>query len=165
MTEAIDKTAILAALRDRLEIDLAAATDSQRKTQEGATHPEARPENDKDTRATEASYLARGLAERVGALRLGLSQLAVLPLRSFGEDSPAALTACVQVKDAEGTSATYFLAPGGGGLRLVVGGRTVTVVTPTSPLGRALIGRRVEDEVKVPTPKRGPRILEITAID
>ena len=40
--------------------DLASLQRAHRATVEGATHEEAKPENDKDTRALEQSYLARG---------------------------------------------------------------------------------------------------------
>ena len=41
----------------------------------GATHEQAKPENDKDTRALEQSYLARGQAMRIETLKAGLSAL------------------------------------------------------------------------------------------
>jgi len=42
---------------------------AQRTVVEGATHEENKPENDKDTRALEQSYLARGQAQRVVELQ------------------------------------------------------------------------------------------------
>ena len=63
------KVALLVALRAQVSADLEAVTESQQKTQAGATHAESKSESDKDTRATESSYLARGLAKRVGELR------------------------------------------------------------------------------------------------
>ncbi len=41
------------------------------------------------------------------------------------------------------------MAPAGGGTRLEVGEATVLVVTPASPLGKALVGARSGDEVEV----------------
>ena len=64
----LDKAALLTALRAQIAADLDALIASQKRAHEGATHEEARPESDKDTRATEASYVARGLAERVSSL-------------------------------------------------------------------------------------------------
>jgi hypothetical protein len=51
----IDKAELLEKLRAQVTADLARAAQAQRETQQGATHEEARPENDKDTRALEAS--------------------------------------------------------------------------------------------------------------
>ena len=48
---------------------------------EGATHSEARPENDKDTRGLELSYLARGQAQRVAELQIVLGAVSEMRLR------------------------------------------------------------------------------------
>jgi hypothetical protein len=58
-----------------------------------------------------------------------------LALRDF-VDRPAALGALVVLEE-DGEESMLLLAPGGGGARLADG--TVQVVTPPSPLGRALI--------------------------
>ena len=80
---ATDKRALVNAFRTRLEQDLAILTRRQADTQAGATHSENRSEHAKDTRATEESYLARGLAERVEDLRRNLDAIAGLIPRSF----------------------------------------------------------------------------------
>lgn len=147
----IDKSALLAQLRESVAEDLAAIAASQQSTLEGATHEESRQENDKDTRALESSYLARGLAERVEGLLGEATKLAALRLRSFDGDQPAALTALVVLEDDAGSS-LYFLSPAGGGKRLQHGQSEVRVVTPGSPVGRALIGKRTDDDVDLRTP-------------
>lgn len=154
---------MLAALRERLESDLGVATQSQQRTQSGVTHEESRPENDKDTRAIEASYLARGQAHRVGELQAALALVAALELRSFEGDSGAALSALIELDDGERQS-TYFLAPAGGGIEIELDVAVVRVVTPQSPVGRALLGRRPGDVVEVRTPQ-GVREYDVTAID
>ncbi len=113
----------------------------------GATHEEAKPENDKDTRALEQTYLARGQAQRVEMLRAALSDVRNLPLRSLGEDAPACLGALITIEE-DGRESTLFLAPGGGGM-LLAGGR-VQVVTTKSPLGGALLGLQAGDDCEVP---------------
>ncbi|HWZ89090.1 MAG TPA: hypothetical protein VNW92_09580, partial [Polyangiaceae bacterium] len=65
MPAAPDKARILSLLRARVAADLATMSAAQRAVVVGATHEENRPENDKDTRALEQSYLARGQAQRV----------------------------------------------------------------------------------------------------
>lgn len=158
----LSKTAVLSALRARLEQDLRAARQAQQRTQSGATHEESRPENDKDTRALEASYLARGQARRVQELESAAALTAALELRDFGTDGVAALSALIELDDGE-RCAKYFLAPAGGGLELDVDGTRVKVVTPQSPLGRALIGRRVGDVAELETPQ-GRREYDVVAL-
>lgn len=129
-----------------LAADLATLERAQQAAIEGATHEEAKPENDKDTRALEASYLARGQALRLEDLRRGLAELRALRVRAFGEDSLIALGALVTVEEAERTT-SFLLAPHGGGTSL--GGGNVQVVTPRSPLGRALLGKCEGDDCEL----------------
>jgi transcription elongation GreA/GreB family factor len=133
---------------------------AHRETHAGATHEEAKPENDKDTRALEQSYLARGQAQRVVELRNAVGEAQAMPLRAFGPNDPIALGALVQVEEAE-TAHVYFIAPQGGGARLAAG--EVDVVTPKSPLGRALLGKCAGDSLDV---RLGDRVreLEITSV-
>jgi hypothetical protein len=138
------RAALLAAVRDELH----AAEAAHRATVAGATHEEAKPENDKDTRALEQSYLARGQAERVDELARGLTEVERMPLRVFGEADPIALGALAfATEDEADARRAFFVAPHGGGTALE--GGAVQVVTPRSPLGRALLGKRAGDACEV----------------
>jgi transcription elongation GreA/GreB family factor len=160
----LDKRLILDELRRLVHADLGAVAASQQETQAGATHEESKPENDKDTRALESSYLARGLARRVGELQDAATLLDALELRTFADEAPIALSALVALEDGEGEVRHYFVAPGGGGLKLDISGTKVAIVTPPSPLGRALIGKRTDDDVELHTPqgRREFSVLSVT---
>ena len=54
-----------------------------RETANAANHPEARPENDKDTRKLELSYLAQGQAARATELESIITALLSQPPRAF----------------------------------------------------------------------------------
>src|SRR5689334_5938671 len=92
-----------AALKDELvralEEQLAALEQAYKATRDAATHEEAKPENDKDTRALEQSYVARGQAQRVEEVRAGLADTRAMPATAFAEDRPAALGALVVVEE------------------------------------------------------------------
>ena len=158
----LDKVAVFAALRAHIDADLEALIASQKHAHDSATHEEARPESDKDTRATESSYVARGLAERVAALELAAMRLARFELCGFGPDESIAVGALCVVEDEAGEH-NYLVAPAGGGLNLTFGEERVAVITPRSPLGRALLGARADDEVELETP-RGIRELTILKV-
>lgn len=160
----LDKAAVLAALCAVVEADLRAATASQRATHEGATHEESRPENDKDTRALEASYLARGLATRVADLTATLQALKSLSARALDGGAPVSSGALVVLEDDDGRRQTYLVAPLGGGVKARVGGVEVRVVTPQAPLGEALLGKRAGDDVELKTPQglREMVIVDVT---
>lgn len=158
----IDKALVLAALRQELEAQLALAQAAQQQAQAGATHEESKPENDKDTRAIEASYLARGQARRVVDLEEAVVKVNALVPRRFDAELPVALGAVVELEHDDG-SLWYLLAPAGGGLSISAGSVVLTVVTPQSPVGQALLGRRLGDDVDIRTPQ-GVRECSIAAL-
>jgi transcription elongation GreA/GreB family factor len=155
----MDKAALQRELIAILEAALATARASHAAAIEGSTHEEARPENDKDTRGLEQSYLARGQAQRVAELETAVAQTAALALRTFTATTPVAMSALVTVEDDAGEQ-RYFVAPHGGGAVLAGG---VQVTTPASPIGRVLLGRRVDDEIELRLPAK-VRTLVITAV-
>jgi transcription elongation GreA/GreB family factor len=158
----LDKKALLARLREAVAQDLEAATRAAKDAADAATHEENKPENDKDMRSTEASYLARGQADRVRELERCDDALRSLGVRAFNPQDPITAGALVVV-DRDGTTAAYLLAPAGGGMRVTAEGVQVQVVTPQSPLGRALVGRATGDVVQVSGPG-GSREVEIVDV-
>jgi transcription elongation GreA/GreB family factor len=152
----IDKAALKAELVGVLSAALDVARAAHASAVEGATNAEARPENDKDTRGLEQSYLARGQAQRVAELEAAVADTTALVLRDL---RAVAATALVTVEE-DGSEVTFFVAPYGGGSVLAGG---VQVVTPSSPLGAALLGKCVDDEVAVRLPGR-VRSLVIVAV-
>jgi transcription elongation GreA/GreB family factor len=140
------KEQLHAELLSLVAAELAAAEQSYRATREGATHEEAKPENDKDTRALEQSYLARGQAKRIEELRTGIAALEGMRMGAFPEGAAVALGAVVELSEETGDT-TVLVAPCGGGSKLANG--AVQVVTPQSPLGRGLLGKRQGDECEV----------------
>ena len=145
-TALASKESLRQALAALVEADLETRTRAHRAAIEAATHPEAKPENDKDTRALEQSYLARGEAARVEELRAALAEVRSMPVRALVPTEPIGLGAIVSVEEA-GVTHDVWIAPHGGGARLGAG--TIQVVTPKSPLGRALVGRRIGDECEL----------------
>ena len=149
-------------LRDALLARARTALDTARAAHaaavEGATHSEARAENDKDTRGLEQSYLARGLASRVAELDGAVDAIAQLP--DAAASARSMMGSVITTEDGDGKVLRYFVAPWGGG-EVLPG--DVVVVTPSSPIGRALLGREAGDDVEVQRPG-GARTLTIAAI-
>jgi transcription elongation GreA/GreB family factor len=158
----IDKAQLLQLLVDRVSAELARVRGQAQREAEGATHEEARAEGDKDTRATEASYIARGYAERALRLEQALTQLSRLQLRDCAKAGAIQASALLEL-DHDGNRSIYFLVPAAGGEHLTLDSQQVQTLTPTSPLGRALLGLGVGDEAEVESPQ-GARSYEITAL-
>lgn len=150
-----DKQALRAELLAQLTAAAAAAKAAHEATVAGATHEEAKSEGDKDTRATEQQYLARGQAQRVVELDEAVAEVARWNPRTFAADAAIALGALITI-DEDGETKQLLIAPAGGGNTLAGG---IQVVTPRSPLGQALLGKRAGDEVELKT-----RTFEIVAI-
>jgi transcription elongation GreA/GreB family factor len=152
----VSKSLLLQSLQAEIDRELLALTQSQHEASKDVIHEESRAEHSKDTRATETSYLARGLAERVVELERDRAMLSSLTLHEFTPDEAVALTAIVSVeREDSGKVALYFIAPVGGGAELVVDGTTIRALTPASPIGRALMGREVGDEIEIRAPGGG----------
>ena len=119
-----------------------------RDTAEAANHPEARPENDKDTRKLELSYLARGQAARARELDATIATLLAQPLRAFAADEAIALGALVELESADKLE-RVLICSGGGGTSVDDERGTIRIVTPEAPLGRALMGKTAGDEIEL----------------
>jgi transcription elongation GreA/GreB family factor len=147
----LSKEALKEELCALLKAELETLEHAHRETNAGATHEEAKPENDKDTRALEQSYLARGQAQRVIELRTGLLATLAMAVRVFRDSEPVTLGALVTVEE-DDEPQLLFLAPHGGGNLLAQG--KVRVITPQSPLGRVLLGKRLGDDCELRLPER-----------
>jgi transcription elongation GreA/GreB family factor len=143
-----DKRAVHEALRDALRRAHATMVAAAKDAAAGATHEDSRAEGDKDMRGTEQSYVARGQAMRAEELADELGRLEASSPAPLGPDEPVRGGALVRVA-IDGEERVLYLCGQGGGTVLDVDGMRVTVVTPSSPVGRALLGRRAGDDVEV----------------
>ncbi|HNN97675.1 MAG TPA: GreA/GreB family elongation factor [Pseudomonadota bacterium] len=150
---------LAAKLRESLAVARQAEKDASDEARDGATASEKR-ENARV--AQEYSSLARGQAQRAGKLVAELNALLAFRPGPLPPRSPIVLGAVVEVED-EATGRTFFLAPAGAGLELSGPGGDgfLSVVTPASPVGRAVLGRRVGDTVEI-TVEGEPREWTIT---
>ncbi len=102
--------------------------------------------------AIEYANLARAQARRERRAQGELEALARFSPGSFAERAAIAVGAIVEVEDEEsGQGRTFFLAPVGAGVTLTGpdGDGLLSVVTPASPVGKAVLGRHLGDTVDV----------------
>lgn len=158
----LSKRDLIAELRRRLGADVADAVRIVKHAADAATHEENRQEGDKDMRSTEASYVARGHAARAEERRRQLVALGALAIRDFGASDRIAPGALVELQSEEGARWVLLL-PAAGGDKLDGAGQMVHVITPSSPLGAALMGQLEGDEVEVRAGSRA-RVYEIVRV-
>ncbi len=140
----MDKSKLIEKLISKLETERTTLAQAALSTYEAATHEESEAEDQYDTRGLEASYLAGAQAKRVADIDQALHNLRVMNLRNFTENDVIGASALVGL-DHDGKFSTCFLLPLGGGMSIENNGVNIQVITPKSPLGEAIIGRRVGD--------------------
>ena len=143
----MDKDALIQQIIAILTTDLNTLTVAAKSAHAAATHSECLPDNKYDTTGLEASYIAQGQANRAQDIRQSLDRYQKLTIRDFDDEAPIRLTALITMEDDSGNLRRVFLGPDAGGLKLVDEDRECVVITPESPLGRALLGKVCGDEV------------------
>ena len=148
----MDKRVLVQQLGDQLRAAAASAgresDDAAQEARFGATPAEKR----EDARvALEYSNLARAQSQRARMLQADLDQLIRFAPGTLAGGARIELGAIVEVENEDGEGRTFFLAPAGAGLTLTGpgGDGLISVVTPASPIGKAVLRHREGDVVDV----------------
>lgn len=157
-----DKREVREALRQSMQMALAAVAHAAKDAAAGATHEENRAEGDKDMRATEQSYIARGQAMRAEEMAEHYQRLESFDFPNFSARDVIGPGALIRVL-IDASPRLFLMVPWGGGTEIAVGNTKITVISPASPVGRALLGRRVGDDFELAI-KGAMREWEIDAI-
>ena len=155
----MNKEEILKVIKDKINAKLKLAIDAVKMAHESATHEENIAECKYDTKGLEASYLVQGQAKRVEELE---NALAVLNSMELNPVDKVMLNALVKLEDQRGKEEYMFIAPSSGGLKVEYEGNEIMVMTPVSPLGKALNGKSSGDEISVTI---GKRVKEYKVLD
>ena len=125
-----------------------------------ATHDEELHKNQFETPGLETSVLAEGQVRVAAELREALDAIKELPVHDFAAGEAIALGALVET-ETDGEKTLYFVGPKGGGLEIELESATIYVITPHSPLGAKLIGRRAGDLLPSPAGRPSVRIVSV----
>jgi hypothetical protein len=143
----VNKKDLIATFAQHLETELTALKSAAQATYDAATNEESRPENEYDTRALEASYLAGAQAKRVSEVTEVLSLFKTLEFKDFTRADSVQSTALVYVT-LDGRKTRLLMMPKGGGEQLQLADAPVQIVTPSSALGESILGQKVGDVVE-----------------
>ena len=113
-----------------------------------ATHEQSKAENKYDTRGLEASYLARGQSKQAAEIAQAIEEFESLQVRDFGAKDPIDIGALVQIESKKEVS-IYFIGPRAGGTEVEHDKKEILVITPQSPLGQQLVGRKQGDKLQI----------------
>ncbi|HIJ95292.1 MAG TPA: transcription elongation factor GreAB [Desulfuromonadales bacterium] len=145
----MDKQELLQLIREQLRLDATIQFNAAKTAHQASTDQENIPDNKYETLALEASYLAQGQANRAQEIRRALESYTQLELHKFDHDGTIALTAVVTLAADDGTQRVLFIGPREGGMKVMYQQAEIVVITPASPLGRALIGKECGDCVTI----------------
>jgi transcription elongation GreA/GreB family factor len=146
--EIMNKNALVKKVIAHLTAELESYGKAARAAHAEATHEQSKAENKYDTRGLEASYLARGQSKQMAEVAQAIDEFQKMAVRSFGPAAPIELSAVVEM-DGNGERSFYLIGPRAGGTEISHDKKTIMVLTPQSPMGEKLMGRKQGDQVEM----------------
>lgn len=143
----IDKFRLHQLIQAEIESQLSSAKLAASQAYETATHSENKAENKYDTLGLEAAYLAEGQSKRVLGLDEDLAVFQRLDIKHFNDDTEVKLGALICLRPKQGEDKYLFISPVSGGTLIHYDDIGIVLITPSSPLGKSLIGKLVDDEI------------------
>jgi hypothetical protein len=153
----VDKKELLKQLLNHLQQEIDATLSAVNEAHALASHEQSKPENQYDTLALEAAYLAHGQSNRIAELQRQTMLLNHFEFIDFCDDSRTGVGALVCVEDEDSECQWLWLLPIAGGILLNANGSItdinegksldVRTITPEAPLAKKLLGSYVGDEV------------------
>ena len=141
----MNKRAIIQKITDKLVAELEVYFRAAHASRTEATHESSKAENKYDTRGLEASYLARGQSKQAAELEAAIAEFEKLGARKFAAGDGIAVGALVELEHG-GENSLYFVGPRAGGTEILHDRKEILVITPQSPLGDQLMGRKTGDQ-------------------
>ena len=141
----MNKPALIKKIIAQLTGELESFEKAARAAHAEATHESSKAENKYDTRGLEASYLAQGQSKQAAEVARAIEEFQALPVRACVLVEVGAL---VELKS-KNESAFYFVGLRAGGTDVMHEKQEVIVITPQSPLGQQLAGRKEGEKVKL----------------
>lgn len=147
----MDKRGLVKKIIEQLVNEVELYMKAARAAQAEATHEQSKAENKYDTRGLEASYLARGQSRQAAEIEQSIKEYQKLTIRDFAPADLIDVGAYVELQG-KGENACYFIGPRAGGTEVTLDQKEVTVITPQSPLGQQLVGKKKGDKLSLDMP-------------
>ena len=144
----MNKRAIIKKITAKLISELEVYFRAARFSRAEATHESSKAESKYDTRGLEASYLARGQSKQAAELESAIAEFEKLNAKKFGADDAIEIGALVELESG-GENSFYFVGPRAGGTEVVHDRKEILVITPQSPLGEQLVGKKQGESLQL----------------
>ena len=145
----IDKKQLIKIIIADLQKELTQAQQAANEAHAAAVDDQSVAETQYDTLAIEASYLAEGQSRRVQEYQLAIDNFNAIICKDYSYNDVVSLSALVQLNNDAQMNHWFFIAPAAGGFRCQLAQQHITVITPQSPMGLALLGKQQDDDIKV----------------
>ena len=143
-----NKASIVEKIIATLSAELEGYARSAKAARDYAADDQCKAENKYDTRGLESSYLSNGQSRQAAEVMHAMQQYESLVVRDFAPEEPINVGALLELKR-KGKRLLYFLGPSAGGTEIESEGSEVFVITPQSPIGRQLIGRKCGERLPI----------------
>lgn len=150
----MNKKDIIQQVLQHLSKDLEATQLAANNAHLAAIDDQSIAETQYDTVAIEAGYLAEGQSKRVAEIKESIALFEKLHKKELNGFMKVKIGALVQLEKGVKNNDWLFIAPSAGGFRCEVIEKpnnevinNITVITPYSPMGEALMNKEVDDEV------------------
>lgn len=140
---------LVSAIIKQLESELATAITASQEAHSSATHTENVADNKYDTLALEAAYLAHGQSVRIAELEESIRAYKHFKRLHFDAQSSIQIGALVDLENENGDITQLFIGPCAGGLCLGEKPNITRVITPATPLGKALLHKSIDDDIEL----------------
>lgn len=144
----MNKKALLSQLQRQIQEEVNATLGAVKEAHALASHEQSKPENQYDTLALEAAYLAHGQSERIVELQKQIIALNHFELKDFTSENSIALGALVCLEEVNSIQWLWLL-PVAGGALLETRDITLRTITAQAPLAKKLIGQYVGEEIEL----------------
>lgn len=145
----INKQTLVKIIIADLQKELLQAQQAANEAHAAAVDDQSVAETQYDTLAIEASYLAEGQSRRVQEYQLAIDDFNVLICNDHTPSDKVILSSLVQLANDVDMSTWFFIGPAAGGFRCKLEQQHITVITPQSPMGMALLGKQLDDDIEV----------------
>ncbi len=144
----MNKQALVSKIIAQLTAELGVYYKAARAAHAEATHEQSKAESKYDTRGLEASYLARGQSKHAAEIEVSITEFRSLTLREFTPADEIGVGAIVELGSGRARN-FYFIGPRAGGTEVMHDEKEVLVITPQSPLGSQIVGKKKGERLKL----------------
>ena len=157
------KRAIIRKIVEKLAGELEVYSRAAQYARAEATHEQNKAEHKYDTRGLEASYLARGQSKQAAEIEAAIAEFEKLEARKFTNGDAIDIGALVQLEQS-GERDFYFFGPRAGGTEIIHDKKEILVITPQSPLGEQLTGRKAGEALQLKL-GGGSRAVKVVSVE